>query len=156
MKETVAQQVEGLSETVESLPGAEQAAEGLREDAAFIRAVRPAGARTAVKPLLPFLITVGMALLLERLPRSGAASSPAERLRAEGARVGHRIAERAWTVGRDTRSVRRKQRLWNLLQASTAAGFTLLARRAADGAWEALTGHESPQRTQPTGVRRVD
>jgi hypothetical protein len=147
MKETVAQQVEGLSETVESLPGAEPAAEGLREDAAFIRGVRPAGAHAAVKPLLPFVIAVATALLLEHLPRSGAARSPAERLRAEGARVGRRITERAWTVGRDTRSVRRKQRLWSLLQASTAAGFSLLARHAADGAWEALTGHQSPQRT---------
>jgi hypothetical protein len=67
--------------------------------------------------------------------------------RAGSARVGQRIRERAWTIGPDSRAVRRKQRLWSLLRASTAAGFTLLARRAADGAWEALTGHDSPRQT---------
>jgi hypothetical protein len=50
-------------------------------------------------------------------------------------------------VGRDSRTVRPKQRLWRSLQASTAAGFSLLARRAADGGWEALTGHGSPRQT---------
>jgi hypothetical protein len=147
VKGTVARQVEGLSDTVESLPGGEQAAEDLREDAAFIRTVRPAGAGAAVKPLLPFLIAVGAALVLERLPRAGAARAPAERVRAGSARVGQRIARGAWTVGRDSHAVRRKQRLWSVLQASTAAGFSLLARRAADGAWEALTGHDSPRQT---------
>jgi hypothetical protein len=147
MKGTVAHQVEDLSETVESLPGGEPAADRLREDAEFVRTVRPAGARAVVKPLLPLLLAVGVAVLVERLPRAGAARAPRERLRAGGSRLGRRIAERAWTLGRDNRAARRKQRLWSLLQASTAAGFSLLARRAADGAWEALTGHESPRRS---------
>jgi hypothetical protein len=147
MKGTVAQQVEGLSEAVESLPGGEPAAEQLRDDAAFLRTAHPAGVGAIAKPMLPLVVAVGAALLLERLPGGGASRAPAERFRAGGAWVGYRIARRAWTVGRDSAAVRRKQRLWRVLQASTAAGFSLLARRAADGAWEALTGHESPRRS---------
>lgn len=121
-------------------------AEPLHEDATFVRAARPAGPRAALTPLLPFALAVGAAFVLDRLRGVGTARKPADRLRSGLATVGKEIAERAWTLGRDTRAEARKQRAWRMLQAGVGAGFTLLARRAAAGAWEGLTGRDAPGR----------
>jgi hypothetical protein len=73
-----------------------------------------------------------------------------ERLRGAVARVGEALAEKAWTVGRDTREELRKRRRWTLLQGVVAAAFTLAARKAAARTWGVLTGERPPnERKKP-------
>jgi hypothetical protein len=60
------------------------------------------------------------------------------------ARVGEELAEKAWTVGRDTRAERKKRLAWGVLQGAVAAVFTLAARRAGAKAWGVLTGERPP------------
>jgi hypothetical protein len=66
------------------------------------------------------------------------------RVRAAIARVGEGISEKAWTIGRDPRTERRKRLLWGALQGTTAAVFTLAARRIVAKAWGVLTGEQPP------------
>ncbi|HET7567481.1 MAG TPA: hypothetical protein VFJ91_05780 [Gaiellaceae bacterium] len=147
MSDTVADRLDRLADEAATHGGlGEKAAEPLHEDATFVRTLHPAGPRVAVKPLLPFAAAVGAAFLLQRLRGEDAARGPADRVRAVVARAGEELAERAWTVGRDARAEARKRRAWNALQGATGAVFTLLARRAATGVYEALTGGDPPRR----------
>jgi len=115
------------------------------EERSWLRTAEPQGFRQIVVPLLPFAGAVVAALLLHRL---GGEIEPSleDRARLAIARAGDEISERAWKLGRDERAERRKQRAWSLLQGGVGAGFTLLARRAAAGAWEGLTGRDAPRR----------
>ncbi len=141
---------DGLDRAADAAAGrggtAGKAAESLREDATFVRTLRPAGPAALLKPLLPFALAVAAAFLLDRV-RGEAARSPADRVRLGVARIGGELAERAWTVGRDARAEARKERAWKALEAASGAAFTLLARRAAAGAWEALAGADPPGRS---------
>ncbi len=60
--------------------------------------------------------------------------------------AGEKIAELAWSVGRDEKMAARRRRRWKLLQAGLGAGSTLLARRAAARVWSVLTGETPPAR----------
>jgi hypothetical protein len=60
------------------------------------------------------------------------------------ARVGEEIAEKAWTVGRDEKSERKKRIAWGVLQGAIGAVFTLGARRVGARAWGVLTGEQPP------------
>lgn len=147
MSEPAADRLDRLAGEAAGLGGlGAKAAEPLREDAEFVRTLHPAGPGVAVKPLLPFALAVGGAFLLHRLRGEDIARGPADRLRAAVARAGDELAERAWTVGRDARSEARKRRAWSALQGAVGAAFTLLARRAAAGVFEALTGGVPPRR----------
>lgn len=147
MSETVADRLDRLAdEAARSGAVGEKAAEPLHEDATFVRTLRPAGLRAAIAPALPFLASVGGAFLLDRLRGRDTARGPGDRVRTAVARAGDELAERAWTVGRDARAEARKQRAWTVLEAAVGAAFTLLARRAAAGAYEALTGGDPPRR----------
>jgi hypothetical protein len=118
--------------------------EEAREGAAWAHSVEPQGATEILKPLLPFAAAVALALLLHRY-RSEAEVSAEDRVRLAVARLGDEIAERAWKLGRDANAEKQKQRAWSLLQGAVGAGFTVLARRAASGVWEGLTGNPSPR-----------
>jgi hypothetical protein len=69
-----------------------------------------------------------------------------ERVRTAIARVGEGIVERAWTVGRDARTERKKRLLWGAMQGVVGAVFTLAARRAVTKAWGVLTGEQPPSK----------
>jgi hypothetical protein len=69
-----------------------------------------------------------------------------ERVRTAIARVGEGIVERAWTVGRDARTERKKRLLWGAVQGVVGAVFTLAARRAVTKAWGVLTGEQPPSK----------
>jgi hypothetical protein len=82
------------------------------------------------------------AFALDRLRGEGEARTGVDRIRYGVARAGEELREKAWTLGRDRRAEARKQRAWKALQTAAAAGFSLLARRAAAGVYEALTGEQ--------------
>ena len=67
-----------------------------------------------------------------------------QKVRAAIARVGDGISEKAWTLGRDKKTERRKRLLWGLLQGAVGAAFTLAARRVGARAWGVLTGEQPP------------
>jgi hypothetical protein len=69
-----------------------------------------------------------------------------ERVRTAIARVGEGIAEKAWTVGRDPKTERKKRLLWGAVQGAVGAVFTLAARRAVAKAWGLLTGEQPPSK----------
>jgi hypothetical protein len=125
----------------------ERVHEEVRESEEWLGEVQPGSPADVLKPLLPFAAAVALAFLLHRLRGENTARSRKDKLRAAAGRVGEEIAERAWTLGRDAKVEARKQRAWNLLQGAVGAGFTLLARRAASGAFEALTGTPPPRRS---------
>jgi hypothetical protein len=67
-----------------------------------------------------------------------------EKVRSAIARVGEELAEKAWTVGRDAKSERRKRLAWGVLQGAFGAVATLGARRLGAKAWGILTGERPP------------
>jgi hypothetical protein len=69
-----------------------------------------------------------------------------ERVRTAIARVGEGIVEKAWTVGRDPKTERKKRLLWVALQGVVGAAFTLGARRVGAKAWGVLTGEQPPSK----------
>jgi hypothetical protein len=69
-----------------------------------------------------------------------------ERVRTAIARVGEGIVEKAWTVGRDPKTERKKRLLWGAVQGAVGAVFTLAARRAVAKAWGVLTGEQPPSK----------
>jgi hypothetical protein len=69
-----------------------------------------------------------------------------ERVRSAVARVGEGIAEKAWTVGRDAKTERKKRLLWGAVQGVVGAVFTLAARRVVAKAWGVLTGEQPPSK----------
>jgi hypothetical protein len=69
-----------------------------------------------------------------------------ERVRTAIARVGEEIAEKAWTVGRDAKTERKKRLLWGVVQGAVGAVFTLAARRVVTKTWGVLTGEQPPSK----------
>ena len=69
-----------------------------------------------------------------------------ERVRTAIARVGEGIVEKAWTVGRDPKTQRKKRLLWGALQGVVGAVFTIGARRLGAKAWSVLTGEQPPSK----------
>jgi hypothetical protein len=67
-----------------------------------------------------------------------------EKVRSAIARVGEGISEKAWTLGRDPKTEKRKRIAWGLLQGSLGAVATLGARRLGSRAWGVLTGEQPP------------
>jgi hypothetical protein len=67
-----------------------------------------------------------------------------ERLRSAVARIGEEIQEKAWTVGRDPVTEKRKRLAWGLLQGFTGGVLTLAARRAGTKVWAVVTGEPPP------------
>ena len=67
-----------------------------------------------------------------------------QKVRTAIARVGEGTSEKAWTLGRDKKTERRKRLLWGLLQGAVGAAFTLAARRVGARAWGVLTGEQPP------------
>jgi hypothetical protein len=67
-----------------------------------------------------------------------------EKVRSAFARVGEGISEKAWTVGRDPKTERRKQLAWGALQGAFAAIATIAARRIGAKVWGILTGEKPP------------
>ena len=67
-----------------------------------------------------------------------------EKVRSAVARVGEELSEKAWTVGRDPKAVRKKRIAWGLLQAGFGALATLGARRVGVKLWAILTGEGAP------------
>jgi hypothetical protein len=69
-----------------------------------------------------------------------------ERVRTAIARVGEEIVEKAWTVGRDPKTQRKKRLLWGALLGVVGAVFTIGARRIGAKAWGVLTGEQPPSK----------
>jgi hypothetical protein len=69
-----------------------------------------------------------------------------ERVRTAVARVGEGIVEKAWTVGRDAKTERKKRLLWTAMQGLVGAVFTLAARRVVAKVWGVLTGEQPPSK----------
>jgi hypothetical protein len=67
-----------------------------------------------------------------------------DRVRGALATVGAGITEKAWKVGRDPWTERRKRLQWGILQGAIGAVFTLGARRVGAKAWGILTGEQPP------------
>jgi len=67
-----------------------------------------------------------------------------ERVRTAIARVGEGITEKAWTLGRDPKTERKKRLLWGVVQGAVGAVFTLGARRVGAKVWGVLTGERPP------------
>ena len=67
-----------------------------------------------------------------------------ERVRAAIARAGEELTEKAWTVGRDAKTEKRKRLAWGLVQGVVGAVFTLGARRVGARVWSVLTGEQPP------------
>jgi len=67
-----------------------------------------------------------------------------DRVRSAIARAGEELSERAWTVGRDTKTVKRKRLAWGIVQGIVGAAFTIGARRLGAKAWGVLTGERPP------------
>lgn len=67
-----------------------------------------------------------------------------QRVRGAVATVGEGIAEKAWTIGRDPKTERKKRLAWSVVQGAIAAVFTLGARRIGAKAWGVLTGERPP------------
>ena len=74
------------------------------------------------------------------------AVKPEERVRTAVARVGEGIVEKAWTVGRDAKTERKKRLLWGAVQGVVGAVFTLAARRVVAKMWGVLTGEQPPSK----------
>ena len=72
------------------------------------------------------------------------AVKPEERVRSAIARAGEGLTEKAWTVGRDPKTEKRKRFAWGLVQGVIGAVFTLGARRVGAKAWGVLTGEQPP------------
>jgi hypothetical protein len=69
-----------------------------------------------------------------------------ERVRSAVARVGEGIVAKAWTVGRDAKTERKKRLLWGAVQGVVGAAFTLAARRVVAKVWGVLTGEQPPSK----------
>jgi hypothetical protein len=67
-----------------------------------------------------------------------------DKVRSAIARAGEEISERAWTVGRDAKTEKRKRLAWGVIQGAIGAVFTLAARRVGAKAWGVLTGEQPP------------
>jgi hypothetical protein len=67
-----------------------------------------------------------------------------QKVRSAIARVGDGLSEKAWTVGRDPKTERKKRLAWGLLQGALGAVATLGARRAVAHLWGVLTGERPP------------
>jgi hypothetical protein len=67
-----------------------------------------------------------------------------EKVRSAIARVGEGITEKAWTVGRDKKTERRKRLAWGALQGALGAAATIGARRLVAKLWGVLTGERPP------------
>ena len=67
-----------------------------------------------------------------------------ERVRAAIARAGEELTEKAWTVGRDAKTEKRKRLAWGVVQGVVGAVFTLGARRVGAKVWGVLTGEQPP------------
>lgn len=71
---------------------------------------------------------------------------PEEKVRNAVARVGEEIVEKAWTVGRDPATEKRKRIAWGVLQGALGAAATLGSRRLVAKLWGILTGEQPPTR----------
>jgi hypothetical protein len=69
-----------------------------------------------------------------------------DRVRSAIARAGEELAEKAWTLGRDPKTEKRKRIAWGIVQGATGAVFTLAARRVGTKVWGVLTGEHPPAR----------
>jgi hypothetical protein len=67
-----------------------------------------------------------------------------DRIRSAIARVGEGIQEKAWTVGRDPKTEKRKRMAWGALQGALGAAATIGARRIVSRLWGVLTGVRPP------------
>ena len=67
-----------------------------------------------------------------------------EKVRSAIARVGEEIREKAWTVGRDAKTEKRKRLAWGALQGALGALAAIGARRVGARAWGVLTGEQPP------------
>ena len=67
-----------------------------------------------------------------------------EKVRSAIARVGEGLTEKAWTVGRDAKTERRKRVAWGMLQGALGAVAAIGARRVVSRAWGLLTGELPP------------
>lgn len=72
------------------------------------------------------------------------AAKAEERVRSAIARAGEGLAEKAWTVGRDAKTEKRKRLAWGVVQGAVGAVFTIAARRVGAKAWGVLTGEQPP------------
>ena len=67
-----------------------------------------------------------------------------DRVRSAIARAGEELTEKAWTLGRDAKTEKRKRLAWGVVQGVIGAVFTLGARRVGAKAWGVLTGERPP------------
>jgi hypothetical protein len=67
-----------------------------------------------------------------------------EKVRSAIARVGEGLSEKAWTVGRDPKTEKRKRLAWGVLQGALGAVAAIGARRIGARAWGVLTGEQPP------------
>jgi hypothetical protein len=67
-----------------------------------------------------------------------------DRVRSAIARAGEELTEKAWTIGRDPKTEKRKRLVWGVVQGVVGAVFTLGARRVGAKAWGILTGEAPP------------
>lgn len=74
-------------------------------------------------------------------------------MRSAVARVGEELTEKAWTVGRDPKTERKKRMAWTVLQGAFGAVATLAARRLGWKLWDILTGEQPPAPQQPRPKR---
>lgn len=67
-----------------------------------------------------------------------------DKVRSAIARAGEELTEKAWTLGRDAKTEKRKRLAWGVVQGVIGAVFTLGARRVGAKAWGVLTGERPP------------
>jgi hypothetical protein len=67
-----------------------------------------------------------------------------EKVRSAISRLGEELSEKAWTVGRDQKTEKRKRIAWGVLQGALGAIATLGARRVVSRLWGVLTGEQPP------------
>jgi hypothetical protein len=67
-----------------------------------------------------------------------------EKVRSAIARVGEELSEKAWTLGRDPKTEKRKRIAWGILQGALGAAAAIGARRVGSRAWGVLTGEQPP------------
>jgi hypothetical protein len=67
-----------------------------------------------------------------------------DKVRSAIARAGEEISERAWTVGRDPKTEKRKRIAWGILQGALGAAATIGARKVVSRTWGILTGEQPP------------
>jgi hypothetical protein len=67
-----------------------------------------------------------------------------EKVRSAVARVGEGLTEKAWTVGRDPRTERKKRLAWAGLRVTFNALAAVGARRIGTKLWGILTGERPP------------